>query len=127
MVLEQLPRVGQATWRPFDWDADDWDRDTVPLAAERVVARADRVVILDGAYSCRPELHDLLDLRVLLDIPGTSGGVNSSNARVTYYRSDWDARLVGRGGPLLLRGHAGRTLRSPPRRSRLATVVTVPS
>jgi uridine kinase len=27
------------------------------------------LVILEGAYSCRPELHDVLDLRVLLDTP----------------------------------------------------------
>lgn len=65
-VLEQLRENGVAVWHPFDWDADDWDAETPPSTVAPVRCEAAAVVLLDGAYSCRPELHDLLDLRVLL-------------------------------------------------------------
>jgi para-aminobenzoate synthetase len=68
-VLAALRGVGVAAWHPFDWDAEDWDGDIVPLVPVPTVARVAPVVVVEGAYSCRPELHDLLDLRVLLDAP----------------------------------------------------------
>ena len=68
-VLLQLRVRGVAEWHSFDWDADDWDSEVVPLVPVPLVARATPVIILEGAYSCRPELHDLLDFRVLLDVP----------------------------------------------------------
>ncbi|MEO5838810.1 MAG: hypothetical protein ABIQ73_11350 [Acidimicrobiales bacterium] len=72
-VLEDLRVQGVAEWYPFDWEAEDWDRDVAPFSREPIVARAGSVVVLEGAYSCRPELHDLLDVRVLLDIPRAVG------------------------------------------------------
>lgn len=68
-VLTELVGAGEAEWRPFDWDSDDWDTDGAPLAETPVRARAAPVIIVEGAYSCRPELHDLLDLEVLLSVP----------------------------------------------------------
>ena len=68
-VLQALRTTGRAEWRPFDWDADDWDSDIVPLRREPFRCTATPVVLLEGAYSARPELHDLLDLRVLLHTP----------------------------------------------------------
>jgi len=63
-VLEALRR-GQATdYHPYDWDGD-----IDGPAAHVVTVEPAHVVILDGAYSARPELADLLDLRVLLDVP----------------------------------------------------------
>ena len=52
------------TWHPYDWEADDGS-----LALTSVVCDPAPVIILDGAYSARPELADLFDLRVLLDAP----------------------------------------------------------
>jgi uridine kinase len=71
-VLEDLRASGVAEWHPFDWEAADWDTDLVPLAAAPVVAAAADVVVLEGAYSCRPELHDLLALRVFLQVTAPS-------------------------------------------------------
>ena len=68
-VLQALRTTGRAEWHPFDWDADDWDTDIVPLRREPLHCAVTPVVLLEGAYSARPELHDLLDLRVLLDTP----------------------------------------------------------
>lgn len=69
VVLEHLLRDGVATWQPFDWDAGSWDTDDVPLAESPVSAFVSSVIVLEGVYSCRPELHDLLDLKVLMIAP----------------------------------------------------------
>jgi uridine kinase len=61
-VLEPLLSGRAATWHPFDFAAGIGlsskieKRDTAPL------------IILDGAYSCRPELADLVDLAVLIEM-----------------------------------------------------------
>lgn len=67
-VLTELVERGVAEWQAFDWDVENWDDDVAPLRPTPTVARATPVVVLEGVYSCRPELHDLLDLRVLLEV-----------------------------------------------------------
>jgi para-aminobenzoate synthetase len=91
-VLEALRRVGLAAWHPFDWDAEDWDSNIVPLAPVPTVARAAPVVVLEGAYSCRPELHDLLDLRVLLDAPRDVRRRRLLEREGDAHQADWEAR-----------------------------------
>ncbi|GAA4971767.1 AAA family ATPase [Pseudonocardia tropica] len=91
-VLERLRRDGVAAWQSFDWDAEDWDSDSVPLVATPTIARPAAIVLLEGAYSCRPELHDLLDLRVLLDVPHAIRRKRLIDREGDAYRSDWDAR-----------------------------------
>jgi hypothetical protein len=49
-ALERLRRGAAATWRPYDWDADDGS-----LAADVTGGPSD-VVILDGAYRARPRV-----------------------------------------------------------------------
>jgi uridine kinase len=91
-VLEQLRSTGVARWRRFDWDAADWDADVAPFEAEPVVAHATGVVLLEGAYSCRPELHDLLDLRVLLDVPHDVRRRQLLQREGDAHEAEWDAR-----------------------------------
>jgi molybdenum cofactor guanylyltransferase len=62
-VLTPLLRRESARYRPFDWDAYDGS-----LGPEKRLAPAE-VVVLEGVYSARPELADLADLRVLLQVP----------------------------------------------------------
>lgn len=63
-VLGDLRQGRAASWFAFDWDAFDGR-----TAEEATVAPPAPLVILEGAYSARPELADLLDLRVLLRVP----------------------------------------------------------
>lgn len=91
-VIETLRRSGVARWRPFDWNAEDWDGDLVPLATVPTVARAAPVVILEGAYSCRPELHDLLDLRVLVEVADDVRRRQLLEREGDAYQADWEAR-----------------------------------
>lgn len=91
-ILERLRAGRVAAWHPFDWEAEGWASDAVPLAATRVVARPAPVILLEGAYSCRPELHDLLDLRVLLHIPHEVRRRQLLAREGDDHRPDWDAR-----------------------------------
>ncbi|MEZ5412228.1 MAG: hypothetical protein R2761_29620 [Acidimicrobiales bacterium] len=91
-VLAELRSRGRAEWRPFDWHADDWDADDAPLAAEPIELEAGPVVILEGAYSARPELHDLLDLRVLLLAPAPLRTDRLRHRDGDTYHADWAAR-----------------------------------
>ena len=91
-VLEALRRSGVARWHPFDWNAADWDCDVVPPAAAPTVARAAPVVVLEGVYSCRPELHDLLDLRVLVDVTEDVRRRRLLEREGDAYQADWEDR-----------------------------------
>ena len=50
------------------------------------------MVILDGAYSARPELADLFDLRVLLDAPAGLRRERLIEREGEDYREEWNAR-----------------------------------
>ena len=91
-VLEGLRDWGVATWHPFDWDSDDWDRDPPPFTDLPTTVEAAPVVLLEGAYSCRPELHHLLDLRVLVEAPAEVRRARLVAREGGEYHADWDAR-----------------------------------
>jgi len=91
-VLENLREHGMASWHSFDWEAPDWDADRVPRAAEPTVCEAGEVVVLEGAYSARPELHSRLDVRVLLDTPADRRRRQLLEREGDSYRSDWEER-----------------------------------
>lgn len=65
-VIETLLSGRAASYLPFDWDAFDGS-----LKATPAVIEPRRVLIVEGVYSARPELADLLDLRVLVDATST--------------------------------------------------------
>ena len=63
-VLQTLASGRTAMWRAFDWDAFDGR-----LCVEPTGRESRPIIFLEGVYACRPELSDLLDLRVLLTVP----------------------------------------------------------
>jgi uridine kinase len=86
-VLETLARGEAAHWLPYDWEADDGTLEQTPVICEPA-----SVVILDGAYSARPELADLFDLRVLLDAPAGLRRERLIEREGEGYREEWNAR-----------------------------------
>ena len=67
MYLVQVPQpVFREQGSRFGFD---WERFDGTLDAEATVCEPADVIVLEGAYSARPELADLLDLRVLVDVP----------------------------------------------------------
>ncbi len=91
-VLQGLRRWGVATWHPFDWESEDWDRDPAPCTDTPITVESARVVVLEGAHSCHPELHDLLDLRVFADAPTDVRRARLLAREGEDYRADWEAR-----------------------------------
>jgi uridine kinase len=85
-VLETLRRRQPATWRPYDWESDDGSFG--PLVSS---SPAD-VVILDGAYSARPELADIFNLRILLDVPRDVRRARLLRREGARYRDEWESR-----------------------------------
>jgi len=86
-VLDALRSGQPATWTAYDWDADDGRPAVDPGACA-----PHRVVILEGVYSARPELTDLLHLRVLLDTPAEIREARLLEREGEHRRGDWPAR-----------------------------------
>ena len=85
-LLQQLATGEAVTWRPYDWDADDG------RLGPAITAGPAGVVILDGAYSARPQLADLLDLRVLFDVQRQTRRERLLRREGEPYRGEWEAR-----------------------------------
>ena len=86
-VLDQLRRGHEARWRPFDWEAFDGR-----LASTQFRCPPAAVVVLEGAYSGRPELADLIDVRVLLDTTAPVRRQRLIAREGADYADDWFAR-----------------------------------
>lgn len=68
-ALEPLLANKTARWHPFDFAAGLRSDGTYALSQEWVELQPASVIILEGAYSCSPEIADLVDLTVLIDVP----------------------------------------------------------
>lgn len=86
VVLEALRAGSSATYRPFDWDAFDGT-----LSTRSVTIAPSGVVIVEGVYSARPELADLVDLRVLLEVPDAVriGRLRSREGEIGPWEEQW--------------------------------------
>jgi uridine kinase len=62
-ALEPLLARSAASWHPYDWERGGG------LVPELTIVQPAAVVILDGVYSARPELADLVSLSVLVEVP----------------------------------------------------------
>lgn len=91
-VLRSLRSTGEATWHPFDWEATDWDSGEARLAETTIEACSLPIVFLEGAYSCRPELHSQLDALVLLDPPPEVRRAQLLGREGDAYRAEWEGR-----------------------------------
>jgi uridine kinase len=67
-VVQQLKGRRQAMWHAFDFDSPMPDG-TYPMQPELEVRGPADVILLEGAYSSSPQLSDLIDLAVLVDVP----------------------------------------------------------
>ncbi|HKB81041.1 MAG TPA: hypothetical protein VKH35_15140, partial [Thermoanaerobaculia bacterium] len=68
-ALDPLLAGQPAVWHPFDFAAGPRRDGTYRMSPQTVRREPAPVVILDGAYSARPELDDVIDVSVLIDIP----------------------------------------------------------
>ena len=68
-ILEPLLHRMPAYWNSFDFNAGACPDGTYSLKTEFTNYEPNDIIILEGAYSARPELSDLIDLKILIDVP----------------------------------------------------------
>jgi uridine kinase len=68
-ALEPLLAGQPATWHPFDFATGQRPDGTYAVSPDLVRREPAPLIILDGAYSSRPELADLTALTILVDLP----------------------------------------------------------
>lgn len=69
VVLEALRQGQPAHWYPFDFAAGERADGSYPMSTTPVEREPAPLIIVEGAYSTRPEVGDLIDLTVLVDAP----------------------------------------------------------
>lgn len=89
-VLVPLASGRHASWRPFDFAAG------FGLAKQAITHQPTGLVIIDGAYSSRPELEDLVDFTVLVTMPDDTARRRRLIARegaeyMAAWHQMWDA------------------------------------
>jgi uridine kinase len=68
-ALEPLLAGKPAQWHAFDFEAGVRPNGTYAMRTDFVERQPSAVIVLDGAYSTRPELADLIDISILVDVP----------------------------------------------------------
>lgn len=68
-VLEPLLTGMHATWNRFNFNAGEHPDGTYGIEAGVTEFLPNDIIILEGAYSTRPELSDLIHLKILIDVP----------------------------------------------------------
>lgn len=63
-VLTTLQSQGMAEYFPFDWDAFDGTNSRVKKQVQ-----SQRIVIVEGVYSARPELRHIINFSICIDLP----------------------------------------------------------
>lgn len=90
-AIEPLMAGRTAAWYPFEFEAKRPDG-TFPLATSVVTRDPAAVILLDGAYSARPELADLIDLSVLVDVSPAERRRRLVERDGKAYMDGWQAR-----------------------------------
>lgn len=94
-ALEPLLAGRVALWHPFDFEAGTRPDGTYPMSTETVARQPAPVIVLEGAYSARPELADLIDLSVLVDVPVAERHWRLASREEETFRDAWHARWDG--------------------------------
>ena len=68
-ALEPLRAGKPARWHAFDFQAGVRPDGTYAMCTDFVEREPRAVIVFDGAYSTRPELADLIDVAILVDVP----------------------------------------------------------
>ena len=87
-LLEALRRGESIGYHPYDWNDEDNDGP----APHQIHVESAPVIIVDGVYSGRPELADLVDLSVLILIDDDIRRAQLLAREGEDYRRDWEAR-----------------------------------
>ena len=91
-VLAPLIAGTRARWHPFDFAAGPWPDGSYPMARSWCECGPAPVLLLDGAYSGRPELGDVVDLAILVDAPLAVRHARLRGREAPEFLIQWHAR-----------------------------------
>ena len=91
-ALEPLLAGKSAKWHALDFEAGVRPNGTYALRMDFVEREPRTVIVLDGAYSTRPELADLIDLSVLVDAPVGMRHERLATREDGSFLASWHAR-----------------------------------
>ena len=94
-VLEPLLAGQPARWHAFDFVAGQRPDGTYPMSADFTERAPADIIVLDGAYSTRPELADLIDLSILVDVPIEERHKRLASREDAGFLEAWHARWDG--------------------------------
>ncbi len=94
-ALEPLLARKPARWHAFDFVSGVRSDGTYGMLADFVECTPADVIVLDGAYSTRPELADLIDFSVLVDAPVALRHACLKTREETVWLHAWHARWDG--------------------------------
>jgi uridine kinase len=81
-----------ASWHPFDFAAGTRPDGSFAMAADAVTRAPSAVILLEGAYSSRPELADLIEFAVLIDLPTAERHRRIASRDEKAFADAWHAR-----------------------------------
>lgn len=81
-----------ARWQAFDFEAGQRPDGTYAMQTASVERDPTPVIVLDGLFSTRPELADLIDLSVLIDVPVAVRHVRLAAREDHGFLEAWHAR-----------------------------------
>jgi para-aminobenzoate synthetase len=91
-AIEPLRAGRSARWCAFDFLAGPGSDGTYPMQRTPTELAPKSVVLIDGAYSARPELADLLDLSVLVEAAPTTREARLAAREKAEFLRQWHAR-----------------------------------
>ena len=91
-ALQPLRAGKPGAWRAFDFKAGVRPDGTYSMRTDFELRNPAQVIVLDGAYSTRPELGDLIDLSVLVDSPLSVRHARLSAREEAAFLKAWHAR-----------------------------------
>ncbi len=90
-ALEPLLARRTARWHPFDFETPHPDG-TYAMRTDFVERPPADLILLDGIYSTRAELADLIDLAVLVDVPLAVRHARLDARESAEFLAEWHAR-----------------------------------
>jgi uridine kinase len=91
-ALEPLLAGKPARWHPFDFSAGIRADGSYGFSTRAETREPRQVVVLEGAYACRPELADLIGWSVLVDAPADVRHERLARREEARFLAAWHAR-----------------------------------
>jgi para-aminobenzoate synthetase len=91
-AIEPLLAGKRAQWRAFDFEGGQRPDGTYGMCSEYRELDPAPVILLDGAYSSGPQLADLVDLMVLVDVPADQRQARLAAREEADFLDVWHAR-----------------------------------